>query len=57
MILVHLHESVTIEELKKTVKDIEHIVLEQMVRDATANIHKKCKAYKQAEGDQFVSFL
>ena len=57
MILVHLHEPVTIDELKETVKDIEHMVPEQMIWDAMGNIHKKCKAYKQAEDDQFESFL
>ena len=57
MILVHLQEPVTIDELKKTVKDIEHMVPEQMIRDATGNIHKKYKACKQAEGNHFESFL
>ena len=57
MILVHLHEPVTIDELKKPVKDIEHMVPEQMIQEAIGNIHKKCKAYKQAEGDHFESFL
>ena len=57
MILVHLHELATIDELKNTVIDIEHMVPEQMIRDAMANIHKKCKACKQAEGDHFESFL
>ena len=47
MILVHLYESVTIDELKKIVKDIEHMVPEQMIRDAMGNIHKKCEACKQ----------
>ena len=57
MILVHLHEPVTIDELKKTVKDIEHMVPEQMIRDAAGNIHKIYKACKQAEGNHFESFL
>ena len=57
MILVHLYESVTIDELKKIVKDIEHMVPEQMIRDAMGNIHKKCKACKQAEGNHFESIL
>ena len=57
MIQVHLQKLVTINELKKTVKDIEHMVPEQMIRDVMDNIHKKCKACKQAEGDHFVSFL
>ena len=42
---------------KKTVKNIKHMVPEQMIQDATGNIHKKCKAYKQAEGDHVESFL
>ena len=57
MILVHLHELATIDELKKTVIDIEHVVPEQMIQDAMGNIHKKCKACKQAEGDHFGSLL
>ena len=59
MILVHLHEPESINELKKKVKDIviEHMVPEQLIRDATGNIHKKFKACKQAEGDHFESFL
>ena len=57
MILVHLHEPVTINELKKTVRNIKHMVQEQMIRDATGNIPKKCEAYKQAEGDHFESFF
>ena len=55
MILVHLHEHD--HELKKSVKNIKHMVPEQMIQDATGNIHKKCKAYKQAEGNHFESFL
>ena len=57
MILVHLHEPVTINELKKTAKSIKHMVPEQMIRDAMGNIHKKCKAYKKTEGDHFESFF
>ena len=57
MIQVHLHKLVTIIELKKTVKDTERMVPEQMIQDEMGNIHKKCKACKQAEGDHFVSFL
>ena len=60
MILVHLHEPESINELKKkTIKDIviEHMVLEQLIQDAMGNIHKKCKACKQAEGNHFESFL
>ncbi len=57
MILVHLQEPVTIDELKKKLKDIEHMAPEQMIRDTTGNNHKKCEACKQAEGDHFKSFL
>ena len=57
MIQVHLQKLVTINELKKTVKVIEHMVPEQMIRDVMGNIHKKCKACKQAEGDHFECFL
>ena len=56
MIQVHLHKLVTIIELKKTVKDTEHMVPEQMIQDEMGNIHKKCKACKQAEGDHYESF-
>ena len=59
MILVHLHEPESINDLKKKVKDIviEHMVPEQLIRDATGNINKKLKACKQAEGNHFESFL
>ena len=33
---------------EKTVKEVEHMVTEHMIRDATCNIHRKCKACKQA---------
>ena len=56
MILVHLREPVTIKKLKKTVEDIERMVPEQMIQDATGNIPKKGKACKQSEGDHFKSF-
>ena len=48
MIQVHLQKLVTINEPKKTVKDIEHIVPEQIIQDVMGNIHKKYKACKQA---------
>ena len=57
MILVHLYEPMTIDELKKTVKNIEHMVPEQIIRDAMGNIHQKCEACKRAEGDYFKSFF
>ena len=55
--ILHLHVPVTINELKKTVEDIEHMVPEQKIRDTMGNIHKKCEACKQAEGNHFESFL
>ena len=58
MILVHLHEPVTMDELKKKLlKDIVHIVQEQIIQNARGNIHKECVAYKQAESDHFESFF
>ena len=41
----------------KKLKNIKHMVPEQMIQDATGNIHKKCKAYKQAEGGHFETSL
>ncbi len=43
MIQVHLQKPVTIDELKKTDKDIERMVPEQMIRDAMGNILKNTK--------------
>ena len=57
MIKVHLQKPMTNIELKKTVKDIEHMVPEQMIQDVMGNVHKECKAWKQAEGNHFESFL
>ena len=57
MIQVHLQKPVTIDELKETVKDIEHMVPEKIIWDAMGNIYKKCEACKQAEGDHFECFL
>ena len=34
-----------------------HIISEQMIQDPVGNIHKKCNARKQAEGDHFESFF
>ena len=39
-----------IDELKETVKDVVRTVLEQMIRDAVANICKRCKACLLADG-------
>ena len=57
IIIVHIHELVTIDELKKTVKDIELMVPEQMIQNMMGYICKKCEVCKQAGGDQFVSFF
>ena len=46
-----------INELKKTFKDMAHMIREQMSQDPVGNIHKKCNARKQAEGNHFESFL
>ena len=56
MIQVHLQKPVTIDELKETVKDIEHMVPDQMIWDTMGNIHKKCEACKLADGNHFESF-
>ncbi len=45
-----------IELKKKTLKDIVHMIPEQMIQDTVhGNIHKKCNASKQAEGNHFES--
>ena len=41
---VRRREPTTIDELKETVEDVAHTVPEQMIRDAVANIRKRCKA-------------
>ena len=57
--LFHLRKQkpLIINGLKKTFKDMVHIIPEQMIQDQVGNIHKKCNAHKQAEGDHFKSFL
>ena len=42
---------------KKTFKDMVHMIPEQMIQDPVGNIHKKCNARKQAEGNHFESFF
>ena len=57
--MIHLRQekpSIT-KGLKKFFKDIVHMIPEQMIQDIVGNIHKKCNARKQAEGDHFESFL
>ena len=34
-----------------------HMIPEQMIQDPVGNIHKKCNARKQAEGNHFASFF
>ena len=44
-------------ELKKTVKDIGHMVPEQMIRDAIGNIHKKAKPANKLKASTLSLFL
>ena len=57
--MIHLHKQkpLIINELKKTFIDTVHMIPEQMIQDPVGNIHKKCNARKQAEGNHFESFL
>ena len=57
--IIHLCEQKPsiINGLKKTFQDMVHMIPEQMIQDPVGNIHKKCNARKQAEGDHFESFL
>ena len=57
--MIHLRQQKPsiINGLKKLFKDIVHMIPEQMIQDIVGNIHKKCNARKQAEGDHFESFL
>ncbi len=57
--MIHLRKpkQSIINRLKKTFKDMVHMIPEQMTQDPVGNIHKKCNAHKQAAGDQFESFF
>ena len=57
--MIHLREQKPsiINGLKKTFKDMVHMIPEQMIQDPVGNIHKKCNAREQAEGDHFESFF
>ncbi len=57
--MIHLREQKPsiINRLKKTFKDMVHMIPEQMIQDPVGNINKKCNAHKQAEGNHFKSFL
>ena len=54
---VQRRKPTTIKKLKKTVEDIMRTILEEMVWDAVANIHMRCRACKAASGGHFKSFL
>ena len=54
---VQRRKPTTIKKLKKTVEDIMRTILEEMVWDAVANIHMRCRANKAAPGGHFKSFL
>ena len=57
--MIHLRKQKPsiINGLKKTFKDMVHMIPEQIIQDPVGNIHKKSNARKQAEGDHFESFL
>ena len=57
--MIHLRKQPPsiINELKQTFKDMVYMIPEQMIQDPVGNIHKKCNARKQAEGDHFESFF
>ena len=57
--MIHLSEQKPsiINGLKKTFKDMVHMIPEQMIQDPVGNIQKKYNARKQAEGNHFESFL
>ncbi len=57
MILVHLHEPVTMDDMKRTVEDIEYMVPEQIIRDAMGNIHKKCEPANKLEATTLIHFF
>ena len=54
---VQRRKPTTIKGPKKTVEDTMRTILEEMVWDAVANIHMRCRAYKAASGGHFKSFL
>ena len=57
MIHVRRRKPATIEELKETVEDVAATIPEEMIRDAVANVRKRCRACIEADGDHFESFL
>ena len=57
MIYLRKQKPSIINGLKKTFKDIVHMIPEQMIQDPVGNIHKKYNVQKQAEGDHFDSFF
>ena len=57
MIHVRQRKPATIDELKETVGDVARTVPEQMIRDAVANIRKRCEACVLADSNHFESFF
>ena len=57
MIYLREQKPSIINGLKKTFKNMVHMIPEQMIQDPVGNIHKKCNARKQAEGNHFESFF
>ena len=57
--MIHLRKQKPsfINAMKKTFNDMVRMIPEQMIQDPVGNIHKKCNARKQAEGNHFESFL
>ncbi len=57
--MIHLRKQKLsiINGLKKTFKDMVHMIPEQMIQNPVGNILKKYNARKQAEGNHFESFL
>ena len=57
MMHVRRRKPTTIDELKETVEDVARTIPEEMIREAVANIRKRCRACEAASGDHFESFL
>ena len=54
MIYLRKEKPSIINGLKKTFKDMVHMIPEQMIQDPVGNIHKNSNARKQTEGNHFV---
>ena len=46
-----------IDELKETVKGVAHMILEEIVWEAVANMRKRCLACEAASGGHLEAFL